>query len=151
MPMRRTRERRRQLRRIIALRRVQLGLNQKDTPGEVGSPQVGISEISPDNVSHPQISAAQISRDEVRFSQVRASQVGAVQVGPDEIGSGEVLLLLNFRARQFACAQQQDIDISPVRRYIKLHEFIGAALRQALCLLQRVMKRVMQDIRRAQR
>ncbi len=88
-------ERRRQLRFGIALRRIQLGLDEKDTLGEVGPSEVGISEVGPDKISHSQVGPSEVSSNEVCPSQVGSSQVGTFEFGPDEVGSSVVLLVLD--------------------------------------------------------
>src|SRR4030088_1472185 len=103
-------ERRQQLRFGIALRRIQLGLDEKDTPGEVGTSEVGISEVGPDKVGH---------------SQVGASEVGAFEFGSDEVGSSVVLLLVpDFGSHERTRAQKQDIDVSSVYCQVQFHESI---------------------------
>src|SRR5260370_14489313 len=106
-------ERQRQLRFGIALRRIQLGLDEKDTPGEVGASEVGISEVGPEKVGHSQVGASEVSSNEVCPSQVGASEVGAFEFGPDEIGSSVVLLLgPDFGSREFARAPHQGMECS---------------------------------------
>ncbi len=57
-------ERERQLGFGIALRRIQLGLDQKDALAEVGTAQIGASEVRPSKVSHSQVGASEISSNE---------------------------------------------------------------------------------------
>lgn len=67
---------------MIALRRIQLGLDQKDTPGEVGTPQVG------------------------------TPQVGTLELGPDEVGPSVIRPLVpDLGSREFARLPQQGIDV----------------------------------------
>ncbi len=122
-------ERRRQLRLGIALRRIQLGLDEKDTPGEVGASEVGISEVGPEKVGHSQVGSSEVSSNEVCPSQVGASEVGAFEFGPDEVGASVVLLLVpDFGSHEFARAQQQGIDVSSVCCHVQFHESIRAVV-----------------------
>lgn len=106
-PMRWASKRRRQLCVGIALRRIELGLGEKDTVAEVGTSQVSASEVSPDEVSHSQVSASEVSPDEVCPSQVGAAEVGASEIGPDEAGSSAVdLPAPGFASHEFARAEQ---------------------------------------------
>ena len=136
--MRWARERRRQRRFGIALRRVQLGLDEKETLGEVGPSEVGISEVGPEEVGHSQVGASEISSNEVCPSQVGASEVGAFEVGPEEVSSSEVLLLApDLGSYEFARAQQQGIDVSSVCCHVQCQESIGATVSEAFGLRER--------------
>lgn len=105
LPMHWASERRRQLRFDIALRCIQLGLDEKETLGEVGASEISISQVGPDEVSHSQIGSSEISSNEVCPSQVGSSEVGSSEVGPDEVGSLEVLLLVpDLGSHEFARA-----------------------------------------------
>ena len=104
LPMRWASERRWQLCVGIALRRIELGLDEKDTVGEVGASEVSISEVSPGKVGHSQVGAFEVTSDEVCPSQVGASQISTFEVGPDEVGSSAVLLALGFGSHEFARA-----------------------------------------------
>ncbi len=131
-------ERRRHLRFGIALRRIQLGLDEKDTLGEVGTSEVGISEVGPDKVGHSQVGASEVSSNEACPSQVGTPQVGTFEFGPDEVGSSAVLLLVpDFGSHEFARAQQQGINVSLVCCHVQFHESIGAVVSEAFGLLQR--------------
>ena len=100
-------ERRWQLCVDIALRRIELGLGEKDALGEVGTSEVSASEVSPDEVGHSQVGASEVSSDEVCPSQVGASEVGASEVFPDEVGSSAVdFLAPGSGSHEFARAQQ---------------------------------------------
>src|SRR5215470_17568978 len=133
LPMRWASERRPQLRFGIALRRIQLGLDEKETLGEVGSSKVGISEVGPEKVGHSQVSASEVSSNEVC-----PSQVGAFELGPDEVGSTMVLLLVpDLGSHEFARAQQQGIDVSSVCCYVQFHKSIGADVSEAFGLRER--------------
>jgi len=103
--MRWTSERRWQLRSGIAFCRIQLGLDEKDTLGEVGPSEIGSSEVSTSKISHPQIGVSEVS-----FNQACASQVGSDEVSPfesssDEVGPSVVLLLAEFGSYKFTCVQ----------------------------------------------
>ncbi len=130
-------ERRRQLRFGIAFRRIQLGLDEKDTPSKVGASEVGISEVGPEKVGHSQVGASEVSSNEVCPSQVGASEVGAFEFGPDEVGSSVVLLVPDFGSHKFARAQQQGIDVSSVCCHVQFHESTRAVVSEAFGLLQR--------------
>jgi hypothetical protein len=146
-----TRERRRQLRFGIALRRIQLGLDKKDTLGEVGSSEVGISEIDPDKVGHSQVGTSQVSPNEICPSQVGTSQVSAFEFGPDEVGSSVVLLVPDLGSHKFARAQQQGIHVSSVCSHVQFHESVGAIVSEAFGLLQREAKFAMEWVGGLQR
>ena len=77
----------------IALRRIELGLGEKDTIREVSAANISVSEISPDEVSHSQVGTSEVSCNKVSPSQVSATQVGTFEIGPDEVGSSAVGLL----------------------------------------------------------
>ena len=131
-------ERRRQLRFGIALRRIQLGLDEKDTPGEVGASEVGISEVGPEKVGHSQVGASEVSSNEVCSSQVGASEVGAFEFGPDEVGASVVLLLVpDFGSHERTRAQQQGIDVSSVYCHVQFHESIRAVVGKTFGLRER--------------
>src|SRR5579862_3266727 len=108
--MRWARERRRYLRCAIALCRFQLGLEEKETPREIGSAEVGPSQVGPRQVGQAQVGSSQIRSNEESPSQVGASQVLACELGPDQIGPSVVSLVLDSGSREFACTQQQGID-----------------------------------------
>ncbi len=129
-------ERQRHLCFSVTLRRIQLGLDEEDTLGKIGSSEVGSSEVSPDKIGHSQVSASQVSANEACPSQAGASQVGAFEFGPNEIGSSVVLLVLDFGSHKFARAQQQGIDVSSVCCHVQLHESGGAAVSEAFGLFQ---------------
>jgi len=144
-------ERRWQLRCGVTPGRIQLGLDEKETRGKVGSSQVGISEVGPDQVGHPQVSASQVSPNEVCPSQVGSSQVSAFEFGPDQVGSSVVLLVPDFGSHKFARAQQQGIDISSVRCHVQCHESIGAVVREAFGLREREAELTVERAGRLQR
>src|SRR5450631_2557980 len=87
----------------IALRAVELGLNQKDGPGEVSAPEVGASQVGADDVGHPQVGTSQVSSDEVCPSETGTPQVGLFEIGPDEVGAPVVLRVPEAGSRQLAC------------------------------------------------
>ena len=131
-------ERRRQLCFGIALRRIQLGLDEKDTPGKVGTSEVGISEVGPDKIGHSQVSSSEVSSNEVCPSQVGPSEASTFESGPDKVGTSEILLLVpDFGSYEFARAQQQDINILSVCCHIQSQESIGAVVREAFGLRER--------------
>ena len=144
-------ERRRQLRFGITLRRIQLGLDEKDTLGKVGTSEVGISEVGPEKVGHSQVGASEVSSNEVCPSQVGASEVSAFEFGPDEVGSSVVLLVPDFGSHKFARAQQQDIDASSVCCHVQFHESVGAVVSEAFGLLQREAEFTVERAGRLQR
>jgi hypothetical protein len=130
-------ERWRQLRFGIALCRIQLRLDEKDAPSEVGTSEVGISEVGPSEVGHSEISASEVCSDEVCPSQVGSAEIGSFEFGSNEVGSSVVLLLVpDFGPHEFACAQQQGIDVSPVLCHVQFHESIWVAVSKAFSLLQ---------------
>lgn len=131
-------ERRRHPRFDIALRRIQLGLDEKDTLGEVGSSQVGVSEISPGKIGHSQVGPSQISSNEVCPSQIGSSQIGSFEFGPDEVCSSVVLLLVpDCSSHEFARVHQQSIDGSSVCCHVQFYESIGTVVSEAFGLLER--------------
>ena len=75
-------QRRRQFRARIALRSVELGLDQEDTVAQVGAAEVGAPEIRAEEVGHPEVGVAQICADEVRAPQVGAAEVRAPESAP---------------------------------------------------------------------
>ena len=136
LPVYWARKRRRQPRFAIALRCIQLGLNEEDTCGEVGPSQIGVSEVGPGEVGHAQIGSPQVGSNEVGPSQVGSSQVRAFEPGSDEVGSPVVLLMLEVCAHEFACAEQQGIDLLPVPGHVQFQEGGGAAVGEAFGLVQ---------------
>ena len=140
------REQRRQLRVAITLRCIQLGLEEKQTAGEVGSSQVGVSEVGPDQVSQSQVGSSQVSSDEIGPSQVGASEVGVFEVGPDEVGPDQLLLVSDFGAHEFARAQQQDIDVSLVCPHIQFQKRIRAVVRQTFGLPERAAEFIVERV-----
>ena len=151
VPMRWASERRWQLRFGIALRRIQLGLDEKDTLGEIGPSEVGISEIGPGKIGHSQVGSSEVSSNEVCPSQVGPSQVGAFEFGPDEVGTSVVLLVPDWSSHEFARAQQQSIDVSSVCCHVQFHESIGAVVSEAFGLLEREAEFTMERTGRLQR
>ena len=95
----------RHLRFDIALRRIQLGSDEKDTCGEVGPSQISVSEVGPGEVGHSQVGPPQVRSNKIRPSQVGSSQVGPFEPDTDEVGSPVVLLVLKVGAHELACAQ----------------------------------------------
>ncbi len=130
-------ERQRHLCFSVTLRRIQLGLDEKDTPAKIGSSEISSSEVSPDKIGHSQVSASQVSSNQACPSQAGASQVGAFEFGPNEIGSSVVLLVLDFGSHKFARAQQQGINILPMCCHVQLYESSGTAVSEAFGLFQR--------------
>ena len=131
-------ERRRQLRVAIAFGRIQLGLDEKKTSGEVGSSQVGVSEVSPDQIGSSQIGSSQVGSDEIGPSQVGTPEVGVFEFGPDQVGSSQLLLLVpDFGSHEFARAHKQDIDISLVCCHIQSQKSIRAVVRKTFGLPER--------------
>ncbi len=130
-------ERRRQLRFGISLCRIQLGLDEKDTPGEVGSPEVGISKVGSGKVGYPEVGTSEVSSNEVCPSQVGTSEVGTFEFGSDKVGTSEVLLVPDLGTHEFARAQKQGIDVSSVCCHIQFHECIGAVVGKTFGLRER--------------
>jgi hypothetical protein len=136
--MRRAGDRRRQLCAGIALRRIELGLGEKDAVAEVGTSEVGSPQVSPDEVSHPQIGASEVSSDEVRASQAGGSEVGTPEIGADEVGSSAVdLLAPGFASHELARMQQQSIDVSSVCCQVQFHDSVGTEVSEAFGLVER--------------
>ncbi len=137
-PVGRAGERRGQAGFLIAVRGIELGLGEKDAPGEVGAAQVGASEVGSGEVGRAQVSAGQVGTDEAGAAQAGPGQVGAAQVLSGEVGASEVgLLAPDIGAREFARAQQQGIDVPPVRAQVKLREGLRAAAGETLGLVER--------------
>src|SRR5664280_3000555 len=129
-PMRWPGERGRHPRAGVALCRVELGLDEKDAPGEVSTAEVGSSEVGADDVGHPQVGTLQISSDEVCPPQTGPSEVYALQVGSYEVGSPVVLLVRDVGSHELARAQEQAVDVSPMCCNVQLQECIGAVARE---------------------
>jgi hypothetical protein len=150
--MRWTGERQRHPRFGIALRRIQLGLDQKDTLGEIGTSQVGISQVGPGKVGPSQVSPSQVSSNEICPSQVSPSQIGTFEFGPDEVGSSVVLLLvLDFGSHERTRAQQQSIDGSSVCCHVQFHKSIGVVVSEAFGLREREAELTVERAGRVQR
>ena len=131
-------ERQRQLRFAIAFRCIQLGLDEKNAPGEVGASEVGVSEVGPDQVGQSQVGFSQVSSDEICPSQVGTSEVGVFEFGPDEVSSSQILLLVSdFGSHEFARAQKQGIDVSLVCCHIQFHKSIRAVVSKTFGLRER--------------
>ena len=90
----------------IALRRIELGLREKDALGEVGTAQVSASEVGPDEVGHSQVGASEVSSDQRCPSQVGTSEVGSSEVFPDKVGAAVVDRPSGLGSHEFACASQ---------------------------------------------
>ena len=132
-----TSERRLHLRFGIALRRIQLGLDKKDTLGEIGSSEVSISEVGSGKIGHSQVSSSEVSSNEVCPSQVGSGEVGSFEFGPGEVGSSIVLLVPDWSSHEFARVQQQSIDVSSVCCHVQFHESSGAVVSEAFGLRER--------------
>ena len=131
-------ERRRQLRVAIAFRCIHLGLDEKKTAGEVGSSQIGVSEVGADQIGQSQVGLSEVSSNQICPSQVSTSEVGSFEFSPDQIGSSQILLLVSdFGSHEFAHAQQQDIDVSLMRRHIQSQKSIRALVRKTFGLRKR--------------
>jgi hypothetical protein len=141
--MRRARKRGRQLCAGIAAGRAQLRSGEKNTVPEVGTSQISAPEVSSDEISHSQISAPEVSSNEVCPSQVGCPEIGVSEVGPYEIGPYEIgtwvvdLVTPSFASHEFAGAQQQGTDISPVCSHVQSHDHIGPAASEMCGLLER--------------
>src|SRR6266536_1051714 len=117
--------------------RVELGLDQKQAPGEVGTAKLGTPEVGAGEVGHAQVGALQVGTDEQRATEVGAAQVGSPEVLSDEVGAPAVDRLgPEAGPHQLARAEQQRIDGSPVCRHVQLQERVGRQLGEAFGLLQ---------------
>ena len=76
---------------VFPARGIQLGLQEKDAAGEIGTGQVGVPQVGADQVGHSQVGAAEIGADEVGAAQIRRPQVGAAQIGADQVGAAVFL------------------------------------------------------------
>ena len=74
-------KRRRQPGPAVAPSGVELGLDEKQGPGEVSAPQVGAAQIGAGQVGQPEVGPAQVSANEAGPSEVGAAQIGGVQAG----------------------------------------------------------------------
>ena len=136
--MRWTNERRRQSRVVVALGRVQLRLDKKDAPGQVGTPKVGASQVGTNDVGHSQVGTSEVGTDEVCPSQAGASEVGALELRSDQVRTPIVRLrVLDPGSRVLARLQQQEIDASSVLSHVELQEGVRTALGKAIGLPQR--------------
>jgi hypothetical protein len=136
--MRRARKRGRQLRAGIAACRAELRSGEKNTVPEVGTSQISTPKVSSDEISHSQIGVPEVSSNEVCPSQVGCPEIGASEVGPYEIGTWAVdLVTPSFASHEFAGAQQQGTDISPVCSHVQSHDHIGPAVSEMCGLLER--------------
>jgi hypothetical protein len=88
--VRRAAERRRQSRDSVAPRGIELGLDEKDTAGQIGTAEVGIPEISPEQIGHPQVGAAEVGRNQESAAQRRPGEIDAAKLGTDEVGTAAV-------------------------------------------------------------
>jgi hypothetical protein len=136
----------------IPPRRVELGLDEKKTSGEVGTAEVGTSEVSPDEIGPSQVSAPEVRPDQVRPSQVGAAEVRTPEVGPDEVSSAAVDVLgVASRPYQFARAQQQVGDASSVYGDVQLHQSLWSDLGETFGLVEREPEVAMDRAGRLQR
>lgn len=141
--MRRARKRGRQLCAGIAACRAELRSGEKNTVPEVGTSQISTPEVSSDKISHSQIGVPEVSSNEVCPSQVGCPEIGASEVGTYEIGTYEIgiwavdLVTPSFASHEFAGAQQQRTDISPVCSHVQSHDHIRPAISETFGLLER--------------
>lgn len=130
--MRWTSERRWQLCGGVALRCVELGLDEKEAAGEVSGAEVSVPQIGSSQIGHAQVGSPETSADEVRPSHVGALEIGTVQAGANEVGSRMVLFLpRDACSHEFTGAQQQGIHIAPVRSHVQFKESVSPAVHHA--------------------
>src|SRR5215469_11156750 len=152
LPVGRLGERRRQPGFTITLGRVQLGLDEKESGGEVGASQIGISKVSSEKVGAVQIGAGKVGRDETRTSHIGPSEVGSAQMSLSKVSTLEIFLPApDSSPRQFACLLQQSIDVSLVSRQIQLEQSVWALLTETIGLLQGKAELALERVGRRQR
>jgi hypothetical protein len=150
--MRWSSERRWQLRVEVTLRRVELGLGEKDAAGEVGTPEVSAPEVRPGEVGHSQVGASEVSSDEACPSQVGPPEVRAPEILPHEVGPSPVdLMAPGPGSHQFARTKQQRIHISSVYGHVQFDEIVGTAVGETFGLIERQPQLTMEGARRWQR
>ena len=71
--------------RSIADRRIELGLDEVEGPGQVRTAEVGAAQIRADEVGESEVRTPQVSTEEQR-----APEVGALEVRMDEHGTDEI-------------------------------------------------------------
>src|SRR6266545_3885737 len=67
-----------------------------------------------------------------------AAEVSAAEVSPDEVGPSAVdAIAPGLGSHELARAKQDGIDVSPVCGHVQFHKIVGAAVREALGLVER--------------
>ncbi|GHO70925.1 hypothetical protein KSC_098170 [Ktedonobacter sp. SOSP1-52] len=118
-----------------------MGLNEKEAPSEIGAPEISVSEIGPDQVGQAQVGVSEVSPNKICSAQVGAPEIGASKFGPDQVSPSEFfLLMLEFGPHQFACAQQQVIDLLPMGRHVQTYKSLRAVMCEAFGFFQREVK-----------
>jgi hypothetical protein len=129
-------ERRRQSGFTVTLGRVQLGLDEKESGGEVGATQIGISKVSAKKVGAPQIGAGKVGRDETRASHIGPSEVGSSQMSLSKVGSLEISLPMpNSGPGQLARLSEKSIDGALVRLQVQMEQSVWTLPSETVGLL----------------
>jgi hypothetical protein len=145
-------KRRRQSGFTITLCCVQLGLDEKESIGEVGASQISISKVGAEKVGAPEVSAFKVSHYEARASHVGPSEVGAPEISLGKVGTFEILLPVpDFSPYEFTRLLQQSIDVPLVRSQVQMEQSLRVEQSETVGLLQGKAELALERVGRWQR